>query len=99
LLWPNDAQILCLTKLEYNPEIISMGTANGVVKDFDIASRSVVRRVPAHESPVVQLSSKENLLLSGAKNGHLVLFDYSSGKEVSELELQEEGFDKQETLT
>lgn len=84
--------ITCLSPVAYNPELLSLGTANGVVKDFDLSLRTIVRRTSLHSSRVVSLASRDHWLLSCEEDRGLALLDYSNGsEEEADLSGQVEG--------
>lgn len=67
-----------MTPIEQNCNIIVLGTENGIIKDYDIQSRCVIRRaVSMHDgSKITSLVHCGKYLASASENGMVVIYDY-----------------------
>eukprot|EP00351_Strombidinopsis_sp_SopsisLIS2011_P005724 CAMPEP_0116874090 /NCGR_PEP_ID=MMETSP0463-20121206/5485_1 /TAXON_ID=181622 /ORGANISM="Strombidinopsis sp, Strain SopsisLIS2011" /LENGTH=143 /DNA_ID=CAMNT_0004517253 /DNA_START=1885 /DNA_END=2316 /DNA_ORIENTATION=+ len=75
----NDKKITAITHVEQNPTIISFGLENGVIKDYDVKSKHIVRRANMHEgTKVTAMTSKGKYLISADANGVIIFYDYMS---------------------
>jgi len=75
----NDKKITAITQVEQNPTIISFGLENGVIKDYDVKSKHIVRRANMHEgASVTSMVSKGKYLISADAKSTVIFYDYMS---------------------
>ena len=66
-----------MCKLNWNPSIITLGTVNGIVKDYDIRNKCTIRSAKLHYgSKVTSIISTHKYLISLSENGLIVVYDY-----------------------
>jgi len=99
ILLRNDRLITALTQvMQSESPLISFGQENGVIKDFDINSKHVVRRATLHHSKVVSLTSYDKYLISASEDGKIIVYDYMSQQEQSDLVLSKVGLSNPHAL-
>jgi WD40 repeat protein len=92
-LYRDDQEITALTKINGIPDstsIVVIGTANGMIKDFDVKNKCIIRRAKLHSGARVScIVSQGNYLIScSPENGLIVVYDYKNQQLFRELQTQ-----------
>lgn len=81
-------KITAICKNEIQGSVLSYGCENGLVKDFDIRSKSQVRSANLHQgSKVTCITHKGKYLISASEDGRVIIYDYMLHVEYRELTL------------
>lgn len=81
---------ICLNDLQAS--VLSFGCENGLIKDFDIRTKSEVRSANLHQgSKVTCITSKGKYLISASEDGRVIIYDYMLHVEYRELKTEGSG--------
>ena len=70
--------------------MISLGLADGKIKDFDLGQKKIIRQAKLHTgSKVVALASRGRHLVSASQDGKTIVYDCSRMQVDREMELSE----------
>lgn len=87
-MFVNNSEISAITKISQNKSIVSFGSINGQIKDFDVKSKNIIRRANIHDgSKITSMHSGGKFLVSASENGKIVVYDYINQQEFREIEL------------
>ena len=68
--------------------MLSYGTENGLIKDFDMRTKNEVRSANLHQSSkVVAITSKGKYLISASQDSRVIIYDYMMQQEIRDLKL------------
>lgn len=90
-LFKNDQEITAITKInsisDGNNALIAFGTSNGMIKDFDVKNKCIIRRAKLHNgSKITCIISQGNYLISASpENGLIIVYDYKNQQLYREL--------------
>jgi hypothetical protein len=83
LLYKDEIEITAVARINSSPEstpIISLGLANGIIKDFDMKSQLIIRESHLHDNQkVMSMISQGNYLIScSPENGFVIVYDFKN---------------------
>ncbi|CDW72031.1 wd-40 repeat-containing protein [Stylonychia lemnae] len=88
----NSTEITAICKINSTNSIICLGTAKGVIMDFDLKNRCMIRQAKLHQgSKVTSIVSQGKYLISLSINGLAVIYDYPNQQQLREILLSQNG--------
>lgn len=85
-LYRDEQEITAIAKVN-SDSIVVIGTANGMIKDFDVKSKCIIRNAKIHNGArIAAIISQGNYLIScSPDNGLVVIYDYKNQQLYKEL--------------
>ena len=82
-------KITAICQNELQSSVLSYGCENGLIKDFDIKSKSEVRSANLHQgSKVTCITTKGKYLISASADGRIIIYDYMLHVEYREFKTE-----------